>query len=221
MAVMGSNAPIVVPAAVEVVAAGRSARLAWVNEIGGLTYDVGEGLGRVFVKWVPPEWAPWLDAEFVRLEWASQFLTVPCPIDGGSDESGAWLVTTPLDGESAVAPRWLDEPARAVRVIGAGLRTLHELLPVERCPFSWSAAERVADARRRASAGAIDPSRWHEDHQSLRVEQALELTADIPPIDVEVVCHRPGWEPLLLDAYGTDADPDRTRFYRLLWDLDP
>lgn len=29
----------------------------------------------------------------------------------------------------------------------------------------------------------------------------------------------PGWEPLLLDAYGTSADPDRIRYYRLLWDL--
>ncbi len=29
----------------------------------------------------------------------------------------------------------------------------------------------------------------------------------------------PGWEGELLDAYGIDADPDRTRYYRLLWDL--
>jgi kanamycin kinase len=29
----------------------------------------------------------------------------------------------------------------------------------------------------------------------------------------------PGWEPLLLDAYGIEPDPDRTSYYRLLWDL--
>ena len=29
----------------------------------------------------------------------------------------------------------------------------------------------------------------------------------------------PGWERLLLDAYGIRADPERTRYYRLLWDL--
>ncbi|MGH3422598.1 MAG: phosphotransferase, partial [Streptosporangiaceae bacterium] len=29
----------------------------------------------------------------------------------------------------------------------------------------------------------------------------------------------PGWEGLLLDAYGIAPDPDRTRYYRLLWDL--
>jgi len=29
----------------------------------------------------------------------------------------------------------------------------------------------------------------------------------------------PGWERLLLDAYGTRPDPERTRYCRLLWDL--
>lgn len=29
----------------------------------------------------------------------------------------------------------------------------------------------------------------------------------------------PGWEGALLDAYGVGADPERTRYYRLLWDL--
>ena len=95
---------------------------------------------------------------------------------------------------------------------------------------------------------------------------ALDLAVDVPPIDVEVVCHGDacapntlisdagrcaghvdlgalgvadrwadlavatwsigwnygsGWEPVLLDAYGVDADPERTRYYRLLWDLGP
>jgi aminoglycoside phosphotransferase len=31
----------------------------------------------------------------------------------------------------------------------------------------------------------------------------------------------PGWEDKLLDAYGVTPDPDRTRYYRLLWELDP
>lgn len=29
------------------------------------------------------------------------------------------------------------------------------------------------------------------------------------------------WEPEFLDAYGVEADPERTRYYRLLWDLGP
>jgi kanamycin kinase len=31
----------------------------------------------------------------------------------------------------------------------------------------------------------------------------------------------PGWEGELLSAYGIDPDPQRTRYYRLLWDLGP
>ncbi len=31
----------------------------------------------------------------------------------------------------------------------------------------------------------------------------------------------PGWQELLLDTYGVDADPERTAYYRLLWDLGP
>jgi kanamycin kinase len=31
----------------------------------------------------------------------------------------------------------------------------------------------------------------------------------------------PGWEPVLLAAYGVDPDPVRTAYYRLLWDLGP
>ena len=29
----------------------------------------------------------------------------------------------------------------------------------------------------------------------------------------------PGWEQVLLDAYGIKPDVERTRYYRLLWDL--
>jgi kanamycin kinase len=29
----------------------------------------------------------------------------------------------------------------------------------------------------------------------------------------------PGWEQLLFDAYGIAPDPERARYYRLLWDL--
>jgi kanamycin kinase len=29
----------------------------------------------------------------------------------------------------------------------------------------------------------------------------------------------PGWEQLLLDAYGIKPDAERTRYYRLFWEL--
>jgi kanamycin kinase len=153
-----------------------------------------------------------------------------------------------------------------VAAIGAGLRAMHEALPVDGCPFSWSAAGRLADARRRATRGLLDPARWHPSHQALGVAAALERLAGVPPVDRLVVCHGdscapntlltgdgrcsghvdlgelgvadrwadlavatwsttwnygPGWETPLLDAYGIAPDPERTRYYRLLWELGP
>jgi len=176
-----------------------------------------------------------------------------------------WLVTTPVPGLSAVHPRWLAEPRRAVAAVGEGLRALHDTLPVDRCPFTWSAADRVRTAYRRVAAGLAAPPRWHAEQTGLTAAQALAVLADVPEVDRTVVCHgdscgpntivgadgrwsghvdlgslgvadrwadlavaawstgrnyRPGWEQLLLDAYGVPADPERTRWYHLLYDLD-
>jgi kanamycin kinase len=143
---------------------------------------------------------------------------------------------------------------------------MHDSLPVAECPFSWLVEDRLADARRRAGLGLIDPERWHEDHRSLGLPGALALLSDPPPVDRLVVCHGDacspntligedgsctghtdfgslgvadrwadlavatwstvwnfgeGFEHVLLDAYGIGTDPDRTTYYRLLWDLDP
>ena len=199
------------PAAVASAAGGRVVALVWANEAGGLTFAVGEGAGRCFIKW-------------------------------------------------ASAGSGLDLAAEAGRLARA--RQFH--LPAARCPFSWSAAERLADARRQAAAGRLDPAAWHPCHQGLTVPAALEHAAAIPPADKLVVCHGdacapntllagggrwsghvdlgllgiadrwadlavatwsadwnygPGWDRLLLDAYGIRPDPERTRYYRLLWDL--
>jgi hypothetical protein len=48
-----------------------------------------------------------------------------------------------------------------------------------------------------------------------------------PPADLAVSTwstewnYGPGWEDVLLAAYGVDPDPARTRYYRLLCDLGP
>ena len=253
------------PAAVAALAAGRTMVPVWFNEVGGLTYEVGAGAGRCFVKWAPAD-SDELDlaAEADRMEWARQFHPVPRPLARGRDADGSWLVTAPVPGDSAVAARWKAEPAVAVTAIGEGLRALHDALPADGCPFSWGAPERVAAAARKADDGGQDPARWHPSHQGLTVAAALERAAVIPPADQLVVCHGdacapntligaggrwsghvdlgalgigdrwadlaiatwstgwnfgPGWERLLLDAYGVEPDPERTAYYRLLWDL--
>ena len=90
----------------------------------------------------------------------------------------------------------------AVRAIGEGLRSFHGSLPVEDCPFSWSAEERVADARRRGAMGLLSPDHWHPDHSGIAVDQALGLLASPPPVDELVVCHGDACAPntILSDA---------------------
>lgn len=243
-------------------AAGEPVRLVWVNEVGGRTFEVGDGSRRRFVKWTPVTSGIDLDREVARLRWAVRFTPVPVVLEQGQDASGSWIVTAALPGENAVSERWLAEPARAVRAIGAGLRALHTALPVPDCPFSWSVQDRIAKVRGRA--GQLDPARWHPEHQRLDADTALAALQQPPEVDQLVVCHGdscapntlvsaegswtghvdlgslgvadrwadlaiatwstewnygPGWSEELLAAYGVEADPVRTRFYRLLWDL--
>lgn len=176
-----------VPPQVTALAAGASIRPVWENELGGLTFELGGDNARRFVKWTPASSGIDLGAERVRLTWAAGYTTVPTPLDYGEDEVSSWLVTAAVPGQSAVAPRWLSEPAAAVEQIGAGLRAFHDRLPVPACPFTASAEGRLAEIRGRA--GRIDRATWHEEHRHLSVDEALGLLADIPPVDALVVCH--------------------------------
>jgi kanamycin kinase len=254
------------PAPVLALAHGEVVTPVWENELGGRTFEVGAGERRRFVKWAPAGSGLDLAAEAARLAWAVAFTPVPRLLGQGRDAAGAWLITSPLAGTMAITPRWRAEPRTAVIAIGEGLRAMHEALPAGRCPFSWSARGRLADARRRASQGRVNPAAWHEEFRDLSVARALELVAEAPPADELVVCHGdscapntligddgrwsghvdlgelgvadrwadlaiatwsttwnygPGWEIPLLDAYGAAPDADRTRYYRLLWELGP
>ncbi len=253
-----------VPAAVAEVADG-AARPVWQNEAGGVVFEVTAGRRR-FVKWAPAGSGIDLAGEAARLSWAVAFASVPELLDHGHDQAGSWIVTSALPGEMAVTARWKDDPASAVSAIGVGLRALHEALPAQQCPFSWTAGDRLAAIGARARSGLLDPARWHPQHRPLGVDAALALLAEPPPPDRLVVCHGdacapntlisgdgqfcghvdlgalgvadrwadlavatwsttwnygPGWEEHLLDAYGIPPDPDRTRYYRLLYDLSP
>lgn len=154
-----------VPAAV-VKLAGGAARPVWQNDAGGVVFEV-TARRRRFVKWAPAASGIDLAGEAARLSWAVAFARVPELLDHGSDQAGSWIVTSALPGEMAVTARWKGDPARAVSAIGEGLRALHEALPAERCPFSWSADDRLTGISRRARSGLLDPARWHPQHRPL------------------------------------------------------
>lgn len=252
------------PTVVLTIAAGRPARLVWHNELGGQTYEVGIGAERCFVKWTPVASGIDFRNEVERLEWAREFVRVPRVLDTGVDDVASWIVTAGLPGDNAVAERWKAEPATAVRAIGEGLRELHDRLPVARCPFSWSVADRMVATQRLIEMGHVDPAEWDPMHRPLGIAGALQVIAEPPPVDRLVVCHGdacspntlltddgrwsahvdlgalgvadrwadlavatwstlwnygPGWENALLDAYGVAPDDERSRFYRLVWDI--
>jgi kanamycin kinase len=256
--------PVDVPAAVAAVAGTASLVPVWRNERGGVTWQLGDGSERRFVKWAPTGSGLELAREAERLRWAARFTPVPAVLAHDRDEDGEWLLTVGLPGRSAVDARWFADPLRAVTAIGVGLRALHDALPVEQCPFDWSARTRVDDAHRRATA--LRPDRWSPEHGQLSVGEALIRLEDVPDADRLVVCHGdacapntlvtddgvwsghvdlgslgvadrwadlavatwstnwnygPGWEHPLLEAYGVPPDPERTAYYRLLWDVGP
>jgi kanamycin kinase len=253
-----------VPAPVAAAAGGHPLRPVWRNELGGLTFEIDAPAGRRFVKWAPAGSGLDLEPEVARLRWAAGFITVPRVLEAGADPGGQWLVTAALPGTNAVADRWKAEPRTAATAIGEGLRALHDRLPVEECPFSWSAEDRLH--RLRSHDRRLDPARWDPDHAGLSPAGAMDRLEHPPPVDRLVVCHGdacapntligadghwcghvdlgalgradrwadlavatwslewnygPGWQPTLLAAYGIAPDPDRTAYYRLLWDLSP
>lgn len=174
--------PVEPPPIVTALAAGRPVRAVWENEVGGLTFQVGVGDARQFVKWTPTGSGIDLGAEAARLCWAVRYTTVPLVLDEGADGTGTWIVTQGLPGRMAVDDHWKRDPGTAVRAIGTGLRALHDALPVADCPFDWSAERRLESARSRAAAGRIHPTDWHHDLQHLgTAERALDVLADIRP----------------------------------------
>ncbi|SFK28555.1 aminoglycoside 3'-phosphotransferase [Cellulomonas sp. KH9] len=180
----GEEVPV--PDAVAQVAAGAPVEAVWVNVAGGVTFRVGHDR---YVKWVPTA-ATGLDlaAEAVRLTWARQFTPVPEVLDLGADAEGTWLVTAAIDARSAVVPPWSSRPAQAAAAIGAGLRALHDALPVGDCPFDWSARSRVEVALEHLAAGDT-PSGWSPEHRGLTATEARARLLDVPPVDRLVVCH--------------------------------
>jgi kanamycin kinase len=230
---------VAVPAAVERVAGGRVLRAVWRNELGGLTFQVGAGRQRRFVKWTSPSNGVDLGREVARLTWAAAYHPVPRVLDFGTDEHGSWMVTAGLPGETAVADRWRANPAAAVTAIGEGLRALHDALPVDRCPFTWSVEDRLGRLVEpppplpappvdrlvvchgdTCSPNTLigDDGRWcgHVDLGDLGV---ADRWADLAVATYSLKWnYGPGWEGRLLEAYGIEPDPERTHYYRLLWD---
>jgi aminoglycoside phosphotransferase len=102
----GPQPSATLPAAVRELAAAHQVYLAWENKH-ALTFEVGNGPDRCFVKWAPTGSPLDLAAEAARMTWALAYTPVPHVLGLGADSEGSWLVTEALPGHSAVSQRWL------------------------------------------------------------------------------------------------------------------
>ncbi|WP_278234951.1 aminoglycoside 3'-phosphotransferase [Isoptericola sp. AK164] len=234
--------PVVVPEAVAALAGADAVTPVWRNTLGGLTFRLSGDRGDRYVKWVPagtPELDPGAEAD--RLAWAGRYARVPRVLDRGADAAGSWLVTAALPGRSAVDPSWPAHPETAVRAIGTGLRALHDALPVADCPFSWSAADRIArlSPAGRADVGGeppvdrlvvchgdacapntlvADDGTW-AGHVDLGTLGVADRWADLAVASMSLGWNfGEGYEPLFFAAYGIEPDAGRLAFYHRLWD---
>lgn len=228
------------PPRVAALARGAALTPVWRNELGGVKFRTDDGR---YLKHGPRNAETTMAGEAERLAWAGLFTPVPKVIEVGGDDRDEWLVTRALAGASAVDPRWIAEPAVAVRAVGEGLRAFHEALPVAGCPYDWGVAARIAraadrgirvpDALREAPpvdrlvvchADACCPNTLLDDggawsaHVDLGALGAGDRWADIAVASMSTEWnYGPGWEDALIAAYGVDPDRERLAYYRDLW----
>lgn len=238
MSIPLSDAPI--PPLVRRLARGAVPTPVWTNKLGGMTFATDDGR---YIKIGPVHLETSMSDEAERLAWAAPFLRVPTVVEQGDDGETEWLVTRAIVGRSAVHPDWVARPEAAVRAIGEGLRAMHERLPAASCPFDWTVPSRIANA---AARGVVVPDRLREAPQIDEVvvchgdacapntligdDGRWSGHVDLGQLglgdrwaDIAVAAmstgwnYGPGWDGLLLEAYGVGPDPERMAYYRDLW----
>ena len=223
-----------IPDVVREIGSGRPAELAWRNELGGLTFRIGE----TFVKWNPRSTGIDLERERLRLEWISGRHPAPRVIDFGADAEAQWLVTAAVPGDSAVGDAWRARRSEAIRAIADGLRAIHAV-PIDDVPVAWTSESWVGRAP--ASLGPRPPidgpvlvhgdacapntlisslGRWtgNVDFGDLAVgDRWADLAVASMSLDWNF---GKGHQDELFDAYGITPDPERIGYYRALWHLE-
>lgn len=223
-----------VPAVVRSLPGGKEPELVWRNELGGLTFRLGDQ----FIKWNPTSSGIDLRRESDRLGWISQRHPAPRAIDYGEDDLQQWLVTTALDGEHAVGDEWRRRTPEAIAAIARGLRELHSV-PITGFPASWIEGS-WANKRPPELGPAPDignPVVVHGDAcaPNTLISSAGEWTGNVDFgdltigdrwADLAVASMSLGWnfgdghEHAFFAEYGIDPDPERIAYYRALWDME-
>jgi kanamycin kinase len=225
---------VVVPGVVYALAGEREPELVWRNDVGGLTFRLGER----FLKWNPVSTGIDLERELVRLRWLSARHPAPKPIDYGVDGDAQWMLTEALPGVLAVGDRWRARRPEAIRAIATGLRAIHAV-PIHDFPGEWAAEAWVG--RQPSSLGTRPPIEKpvliHGDAcapNTLISEEGLwtgnvdfgDLGVGDRWADLAIASMSLDWNfgeghhQEFFDTYGIEPDEERIRYYRALWDLE-
>jgi len=198
----------------------------WANEIGGYTFVSGDR----FLKWNPLGSGVDLEDERARLLWARTIgHPVPVVLDLGRDDLGQVLVTRGLAGTSAVSPEWLERPEVAVKAIAAGLRALHDKVPVAVCPFRtrWIPADApppadgavVLHGDACAPNTLIGPDGRFVGHVDVGAIGVGDRWADLAIASMSLDWnYGEGFQDEFFQAYGVVPDVERINYYRAAWD---
>jgi kanamycin kinase len=152
-----------------------------------LTSEAGE---ERFAKVGPSELYPSLADEAARTRWARPWVTVPDVVEQDADGDVQWLVTIALDGVDATVEKLSMDPRTLVPMLGAALRTWHETLPVDECPFDFRLDAALEHCRHRVTetTSSWDGLRGRNDRLTPAAALA-KLERDRPPDEDLVVCH--------------------------------
>ena len=220
-----------VPSAVTEVAEGQPAHLVWRNDLGALTFRIGDR----FLKWNPHGNGIDLERERVRLTWLSGRHPVPRVVTSGVDDTGQWLLTEGLSGESPLGESWQARRSKVVEAVATGLRALHAL-PTDDVPASWTDESWVG-----RTVESLGPRPQVDEPVVVHGDACLPNTLVsidgrwVGHVDLGDLCVGDRWADLaiasmslgwnfgeddpdeLFAAYGIAPDPDRITYYRTLW----
>jgi kanamycin kinase len=133
---------------------------------------------------------PSLRGESERMVWAAAYLPVPVVV--GLEQLGGTtiLLTEELPGRDATDPDWRSDLPALVRALGRGLRSFHDAVGEEWCPFRFDLARALGHVEERVRAGDVRGTGFHQEHAHLTPAAALaELEATAPDEEDLVVCH--------------------------------
>lgn len=237
-------ADLPVPDLVLALANGRQVTPVWRNRIGGTTWLLG-GEHATYVKVGPAHHEFEIASDIARLDWVSAYVTTPTVLGSGTTDGIAWLETAALSGWGAISghfdPRTTSPEAMAA-ALGRALRSFHDAVPVEACPWTWSVEDRLAGAplltrARFAADPPLDPVVCHGDacNPNFILDDSLACTGyvDLGRLgvadrwaDIALATMSLGWNfgpgltAAFLDGYGTHLDASKLGYYQALWDAE-